>query len=342
MDKNAVGLVALAIMLMGVLIGVSLMVMHGFLPDRVAPVGPTPAIVADPFGTPAARDEADLEVFATITTALEKFRARNNSYPDELKDLVTSGIMNVIPRERSGSGEPREYRYEPWAEKERPGLCSALGSPKCLGYHLGVSLEDPRNLILFVDADAGDMSRGRNFSGSDRFGCFHEEGLSCFDVTAEHPYHVAEDALTTETARNATYQIGETFFPLVDGVAARPAAPDSATIERVKVVFGPVAGDLDGDRMPDAALALAYEPGGSGTFIFLAAAVAVSDGTMAGSRTIALGDRVLVRSLVIERGVITVELLTRKEGESFAAPPTVPGIRRFILVGGSLVEQVAK
>ncbi|HSE35155.1 MAG TPA: hypothetical protein VLB83_03455 [Candidatus Paceibacterota bacterium] len=341
MNKNAVGLVALAMLLIGVILGISLMTMRSFLPSHSDEQLANRPAAADPFATPMLRDAEDLRGFSLLVSGLEKFRERNNSYPDTLNDLVDRGIMNAIPMEPIAGGGWREYRYVPWMKVDAPGLCSMDGVPHCLGYHLGASLEDPRHLLLGVDADASEMGLGRNFSGLDSSGCFHEEGMGCFDVTAAHPYAAALGALTVARAKNTAYQIGEDHFTLLDGIETRPI-PGSAIIERVSIVGGPVAGDLTGDSIPDAALALAYNAGGSGTFISLAAAIALPNGQLVGTPAVGLGDRITVRSIVIEKGVIVVDLLVRAPNEPFSAAPTVPESRRFILVGESLVEQLKR
>lgn len=341
MNKNAVGLVALAIFLVGVLLGISLMMMRGFLPSNRDVSLPARPASQDPFATPALRDAEDLRGFALIASGLDLFRERNNSYPDTLEDLVDRGIMNAIPMEPIAGGGWREYRYVPWAKTDAPGLCSMDGVPHCLGYHLGASLEDQRHLLLGVDADASEMGLGKNFSGTDAFGCFHEEGMGCFDVTALHPYTKALGALTAARAKNTTYQIGEDHFTLVDGVETRPIR-GSASLERVSVVGGPEAGDLNADGIPDAALALAYNAGGSGTFISIAAAIALPNGQLVGTRAVGLGDRIAVRSITIAKGVISIELLVRAPNEPLSAVPSVPETRRFLLIGDALVEQLER
>ncbi len=143
-----------------------------------------------------------------------------------------------------------------------------------------------------------------------------------------------------QTLPNAEYPLDVTSTgtaQLVGGVFEEPAAPGSASMVRVVLGDLRVAGDLDGDGSADAAAILVADPGGSGTFYYLAA-VLDRDGTAVPVATTLLGDRIVVDSLVVRSGRIVVGLLTRGPEEAMAAAPTVAVERIFALQGALLVE----
>lgn len=121
---------------------------------------------------------------------------------------------------------------------------------------------------------------------------------------------------------NATYMIETTAVRLVDGRAEAEAAPDSAT-KMITAVYGkPVLGDLDGNGREDAALFLEHDPGGSGTFYYVACAIA-KNGDYAGTNAVLLEDRVVPRSIQIQNGVIIVHYDYRRPDEPMVTPPSV-------------------
>ena len=118
-----------------------------------------------------------------------------------------------------------------------------------------------------------------------------------------------DGGLTPDALANATYQSdyaanGE--ITLVDGQAEEEIAPGSASKLVVTLIEPTAFGDLNGDGIDDAAVLLASESGGSGTFIDLHA-VLDEDGAPVDAASAFLGDRVQVNSLVIGDGVIVVE-----------------------------------
>jgi heat shock protein HslJ len=123
--------------------------------------------------------------------------------------------------------------------------------------------------------------------------------------------------------KNAEYSIGGQRVRLVDGLAETPAAPGSAA-KRVTRYFGnEVWTDLDADGREDVAFVLTQEPGGSGTFYYLVAALD-RPGGFVGSEAMLLGDRIAPQRTSVEPGgTIVVSYADRAPGEGFAAPPSV-------------------
>jgi len=140
---------------------------------------------------------------------------------------------------------------------------------------------------------------------------------------------------------NAEYPIDWTSTGkarLKDGRFEEAAAPGSA-MKTVILLGGERAfGDLDGDGTEDAAVTLTVDPGGSGTFVYLAA-VLNENGTARPVASVFLGDRIPVESLSVRSGKITVTTLTRGPGEPMAAKPTIEVERTFVLRDGELKEE---
>jgi len=93
------------------------------------------------------------------------------------------------------------------------------------------------------------------------------------------------------------------------------------TARRVVVFFQPeyAVGDLDGDGSPDAAVVLATETGGSGTFVDLAV-VLNRDGRPENVATAFLGDRVPVDRIRIVDGEIQVDLTMHGPADPILLP----------------------
>ena len=135
---------------------------------------------------------------------------------------------------------------------------------------------------------------------------------------------------------NATYRIEADDVTLVDGRLEVPVAPGSAT-QTVTVLSARRAyGELAGAGAADAGVVVTQDPGGSGTFYYLAA-LRGSAGAGAAD-TVFLGDRIIVDDVSVAHGRLTVSYLVRRPSEPFAATPTVPVRRSFVLENDSLIE----
>jgi len=124
---------------------------------------------------------------------------------------------------------------------------------------------------------------------------------------------------------------------LVNGVFEEPAAPGSATKTQVQLTKELATGDINGDGFEDALVLLVADPGGSGTFTYLAL-VLNDNGNPKPIASVLLGDRIIVKSLAIQDGQVVVKLLTRKPDEPMSAKPTVDVTRIFNLEGDRLHE----
>ncbi|UCH75636.1 MAG: hypothetical protein JSU82_07340 [Rhodospirillales bacterium] len=139
---------------------------------------------------------------------------------------------------------------------------------------------------------------------------------------------------------DARYEIAGTVVQLDRGKAETPAAPGSATKIRTHVLGSPAFGDLDGDGDDDAVLWLVHDPGGSGTFHYIAAAINETSG-FRGTSGVLVGDRIAPGEMSIDQRRVTVRFAGRRATEPMAATPTVPRVRHFRLASLGLVSEDA-
>ena len=118
--------------------------------------------------------------------------------------------------------------------------------------------------------------------------------------------------------------------PLKDGYFEETSAPDSVSINRVKLNEQKAFGDINGDGLEDAAVTLNVESGGSGTFTYLAL-VLNENGEVKPLPAVFLGDRIKIRSMSIESNIIKVDLYTHTENEPLSSEPTVEETLRYSL-----------
>lgn len=137
---------------------------------------------------------------------------------------------------------------------------------------------------------------------------------------------------------NATFSFSDGDITFRDGKYTRSVAPGSSITEETSLTDMRAYGDLNADKKNDTAVILIQSGGASGVFIYLGGYVS---GPLAykGTNAIFLGDRITPRSVSIERGIITVSYLDRKDDEPFAAEPTVPVSKKFVFENNILVER---
>jgi len=129
---------------------------------------------------------------------------------------------------------------------------------------------------------------------------------------------------------------------LKDGRWEGAPAAAAGTAVKPTVVLSPrrESGDLDGDGVPETALLLTSEPGGSGSFVYLVIAAWRGDRVVDLATTL-LGDRVRVRSLKITGGKLLVDVQQGAPGDP-ACCPTQLATRTFTLKAGQLTEGPVK
>ncbi len=134
---------------------------------------------------------------------------------------------------------------------------------------------------------------------------------------------------------NTTYLIEKQAVQLVNGRVEVQAVPGSA-MKMTTVVFGkPSYGDLDSEGHDDAALFLVQDSGGSGTFYYVAVAIA-KNGIYRGTNAVLLGDRVVPRSIHIRNGVIVAKYDDRHPEQPMAVTPSIGKTMYLTLKEGHL------
>lgn len=154
------------------------------------------------------------------------------------------------------------------------------------------------------------------------------------------------DPITETELKNATFSIkdfaslngGSDTFSMVDGKYAsidptNPPDPSNYTVQYQKSATG----DLNGDGTPDAAVILIADTSGSGTFIYLAAMVSGQSG-LENRDTIYLGDRVIVETMVIQEGMVKLQMITHGPQDGLCCP-SVKTRQTYLLDNDHLVIQ---
>lgn len=125
-------------------------------------------------------------------------------------------------------------------------------------------------------------------------------------------------ALTLSAVRNCRYKCDQHdgTIKLKDGKAEGKFAGSTifgwqCQVEKVAL------GDLDGDGNGDAVMAIGYNGGGSGYFVDLVAMMNKSGQPSQGA-TLSLGDRVIVKSLKLAGGKVTLTMMEHGPGDSMA------------------------
>jgi hypothetical protein len=136
---------------------------------------------------------------------------------------------------------------------------------------------------------------------------------------------------------NAAYVIEGREVQLVDGRAENQAAPGTATMVRTSVFGQPVYGYLDDGGILDAALILVHEPGGSGTFYYIATARNIN-GAWQGSNAVFLGDRISTQPIEIRNHILIANYADRRFEESMTTQPSVGKSKYLTFHDGRLKE----
>jgi len=135
---------------------------------------------------------------------------------------------------------------------------------------------------------------------------------------------------------NATFKIERDTVALVNGRAEREASPGSPTKVTTTLADQRVSGDVDGDGRPDTVVVLIYQPGGSGTFFYVAALLNAIGGVTT-TPAVVLGDRIKVTGVKLDGRTIMVDVLDRTAAQPMTESPSIASTKRFVIDGGALV-----
>ena len=121
---------------------------------------------------------------------------------------------------------------------------------------------------------------------------------------------------------DTSYTINRQAVTLKNGVSEKPAAADSAARIITRVWGKPVTADVNADGKDDQVLWLTQSTGGSGTFFYVAVAIADENGYL-GSQGLFIGDRIKPVRLQVIHGNILVRFKTRSVSQSFVVTPAI-------------------
>jgi len=147
------------------------------------------------------------------------------------------------------------------------------------------------------------------------------------------------EKFTLDELKNSEYYVSvfEETVQLEDGYYFRPWLPDSATGLRVEILDEKIAfGDLNNDGKEDAAVIVYSSGGGSGGFRDLAVVINES-GKPSGLTSKFLGDRVMINSITIQSGVITLDMVVHGPEDGLCCP-SVEKIFKYELSENQLME----
>ena len=136
--------------------------------------------------------------------------------------------------------------------------------------------------------------------------------------------------------------IDTTPIKLINGVfEGQPYVPGGASRQRIELLDSrPVIGDLNGDGNLETVVFLSEDDGGTGSYLYMAVMGRVKDKIVT-IATVRLGDRLGVRSMLIDRGQISLDLLQYGAKDAACCPSELV-TRTWSLQGTNLVERVVK
>ena len=137
---------------------------------------------------------------------------------------------------------------------------------------------------------------------------------------------------------NSTYIVEGEAIKLKNGYAEQEIIPGAATKIKIKIFGEPITGDLNGDGIKDAVVLLTYDPGGSGTFYYIAAAIKDKLGYK-GTKALLLGDRIAPKDIHLENGLILCNYADRAPDQPFSIPPSIWKTKYFQVQNGILKEK---
>jgi hypothetical protein len=162
-------------------------------------------------------------------------------------------------------------------------------------------------------------------------------------TTEEAPQPSDNEVVLGSSPQNATYIIENEPVTLVNGVAEKEIAPDSASKQVTRYFGNDVTLDLNGDGLMDTAFLLTQESGGSGVFFYVVAALTTAEGYQ-GTNGVFLGDRIAPQSTLVDPNnpaQFIVSYGDRATDEPMSAEPTQMVSKTFMYEADLLQEVVS-
>lgn len=145
--------------------------------------------------------------------------------------------------------------------------------------------------------------------------------LAGFRSGAPGDIDLLQDSAAHEV-KNLSVSVEGATFGLIDGKAEIEIAPGSATKNKLSIFGEPVFGDLDDDGDDDAAMLLANDPGGSGTFYYAVLAIKY-DTAYQSTNALLLGDRIAPQTKEIRDGRALFNFAERRADEPVTTRPSI-------------------
>lgn len=156
------------------------------------------------------------------------------------------------------------------------------------------------------------------------------------NIVKDETKTVEVTTVETVTVKDATYLVGDQPVTLANGLSEINIS-DSISKITIRYFGNEVTGDLNGDKKEDVVFILTQDGGGSGTFYYIAVALANDNGYQ-GLNAILLGDRISPQTTSISEGKISVNYADRKLGGSFDAELSVGVSKYFQVTDNKLIE----
>ncbi len=144
----------------------------------------------------------------------------------------------------------------------------------------------------------------------------------------------ASPPLTIESLKNASYEVDGELVTLQNGLRKFGVSPSQEGYIIVQLVDW-AFGDLDGDGNADAVVVLAFDWGGSGTFMYLVPVLNKSGNPQTYNPAVEIGDRGTFRSVIIKEKVVAAQVLLHGKDDALCCP-TVLTTLNFRLHGQEL------
>lgn len=148
------------------------------------------------------------------------------------------------------------------------------------------------------------------------------------------PVPVPEVGVSKIDPQNTTYTIEGRQIKLVNGAGSSGSAATSldyydAVMEKINQAV-----DVDSDKVAENLVVISYNSGGTGVFSYLGLVKA----GLKSMPTIFIGDRIIIKDINADQGVITVNYLDRGDDEAMAAMPTVPKVLKVKFSNNQLIN----
>ncbi len=163
--------------------------------------------------------------------------------------------------------------------------------------------------------------------------------ILAYFVYPKNPPQNTPKPTPAEESKNATYFIDGKSYTFLNGRYEEKIENSNSKIT-IQYFGNAAKADLNSDGRVDEAFLFTKNDGGSGTFFYVAAALAGTDG-FTGTNAILLGDRIAPQSTEMRDGFLIVNFAERKAGEPMTTAPS-EGVSKYFKVINNVLTEVKK